>query len=131
MYTFSAVIPAHNEEKYMEMFLICFFVLNYCYYINYENDLGGILGAMSPELMVDGKPIDTMFLANWRKICSSYTKENKAIILQIDAFLKYYETHYDFKFPKTRKLLKTNDILNYVDTARKKAQEACLKYNYE
>ena len=93
--------------------------------------MGGILGAMSPDLMDDGKPIDTMFLNNWRNICRSYTKENKAIIMQIDDFLKYYETHYGFKFPKTRKLLKTNDILNYVDTARKKAQEACLKYNYE
>ena len=115
----------------MEMFLICFFVLDYCYFINYENDLGGILGAMSPRLMADGRPIDTQFFINWKKLCSSYTKENHAIIMQIDDFLDYYEMHYDFKFPKTRKLLKTNDVLNYVDTARIKAHEACLKYNYE
>lgn len=115
----------------MEMFLICFFILDHCYFINYENDLGGILGAMSPDLMIDGKPMDMAFLINWEKICSSYTMCNHTVITQIDSFLEYYETHYGFKFTQTRELLKTKGILSFVNTARKKAHEYCLKHNCE
>lgn len=38
----------------MYYFLVCFYILDHCYFIDYEDDLGGILGAMSPDLMLDG-----------------------------------------------------------------------------
>lgn len=115
----------------MESFLICFYILDYCYFINYENDLGGILGAMSPDLMVDGMPIDYAFLINWKKFYNPNIKNNYDIIIQIDAFLEYYEKEYGFCFKETRKLLKSDLLLNFVDVAKNKAHETCKKHNYK
>lgn len=113
----------------MESFLTCFYILEYCYFIDYENDLGGILGAMSPDLMSDGMPIDSAFFLNWEKVQKSTDKNGYGIIEQIDDFLDFYEKQYGFSFDKTRKLLKTKELHIYIDTAKSKAYETCKKHN--
>lgn len=114
----------------MESFLICFYILDHCYFINYESDLGGILGAMSPDLMADGLPIDKAFIYNWERLNEKQAKNNAEILNKVDSFLDYYEKQYGFSFAETRKLLKSDRLLDFVDIARIKACETCNKYAY-
>lgn len=114
----------------MESFLVCFYILDHCYFIDYEDDLGGILGAMSPDLMLDGLPIDKAFLDDWRKLDKQQPNSNAEILKKVDSFLDYYEKQYDFSFTETRKLLRSDRLLNFVDTAKIRARETCKKYDY-
>ena len=43
--------------KEMQSFLMFFYILDQCYDQCPENDLGGFLGSISPELWEDGKPM--------------------------------------------------------------------------
>ena len=44
--------------KIMQSFLIFFYILDQGYSECQEDDLGGFLGVISPELWADGKPMD-------------------------------------------------------------------------
>lgn len=52
--------------KEMQSFLTFFYILDQCYEICPENDLGGFLGAISPELWADGRPIDQAVYHDWK-----------------------------------------------------------------
>ncbi len=114
----------------MKSFLTCFYILDYCYFINYENDLGGILGVMSPDLLADGKPIDTAVLEYWKKVCPDNPSSDVEIINKVYDFLEFYEDNFGFNFEKTRELIKTSEILSYVETAKTKADKTCKEHNY-
>ena len=108
----------------MKSFLICFFTLDQCYFQNKENDLGIILGAMSPELCTDGMPVDLAMLNDWERICSLEDVNKPYIVEKILEFLELYETEFGFSFYKTKELLKSAYIEPLIDQAMIKATEA-------
>lgn len=51
----------------MYYFLVCFYILDYCFFSNREemiknDDLGLLLGTMDPEMLTDGTPVDPAVL---------------------------------------------------------------------
>lgn len=114
----------------MKCFLTCFYILDHCYFINFEDDLGGILGIMSPDMLVDGMPIDKAVLEDWNDVCSDYPSSDTEFINKVDEFLKFYVDNFGFNFEKTRELIKSPEVLSYVETAKTKADETCKKHNY-
>lgn len=114
----------------MKCFLTCFYILDHCYFINFEDDLGGILGIMSPDLLVDGKPIDTAVFKYWNDVCPDNPSSDTEFIKKVDDFLEFYEKAFGFNFKKTRELIKTPEILSYVKSAEAKAEMTCKKHDY-
>lgn len=58
--------------KVSESFLLFFYLLDQCYDICEEDDLGGFLGAISPELWGDEIPADLAILADWKNLTVQY-----------------------------------------------------------
>ena len=52
--------------RVMQSFLMFFYILDQCYEQCPENDLGGFLGSISPELWGDGKPMDKAVYNDWK-----------------------------------------------------------------
>ena len=50
----------------MDSFLVFFYILEQCYILCHEDDLGGFLGAISPEIWEYGKPIDIAVYNDWQ-----------------------------------------------------------------
>ena len=50
----------------MQSFLMFFYILDQCYEKCPENDMGGFLGAVSPELWKDGKLMDKAVYNDWQ-----------------------------------------------------------------
>jgi len=91
--------------KMMESFLTFFYILDQCYEQVQEDDLGGLLGAASPELWGDGHPMDRAILNDWKEISNPDTVNKQNIIEKTYGFLEYYEKLYGFNFAKTKKWL--------------------------
>ena len=81
-------------------------ILNYCYDLTFDDDLGGLLGELSYNLFSDNLPVDPASYADWLKIASSCNN----IVENIVVFLEIYEKNYGFNFSKTKSCLKTIDI---------------------
>ena len=121
----------------MYYFLICFYVLDHCFWSHtdrygmmHTDDLGVLLGEMDPDLMSDGRPIDEAVLEDWNRIFDHVPESDSDWIDIIDNFLDYYEKNDGFNFPLARPLLKEEFILEYVPTAKEKAQKTCKSHNY-
>ena len=66
--------------KIMQSFLIFFYILDQGYSECQEDDLGGFLGAISPELWADGQPMDKSIFSDWVKISNLETVDAGNII---------------------------------------------------
>ncbi|MCM1257749.1 MAG: hypothetical protein NC307_07830 [Roseburia sp.] len=91
--------------KAMQSFLFFFYILDQCYSQCKEDDLGGFLGAISPELLEDGQPIDIAIYNDWREITDPETISISNIVKKSYDFLIYYEEEYGFNFCETKQWL--------------------------
>lgn len=115
----------------MKSFLISFYILEQCYEQCQEDDLGGFLGAISPEIWEDGLPMDKAIFNDWQKISNPKTINEQNVIKKTYDFLTYYEKEFGFKFPKTREWLILSNKQAAVESAIEKAQEMYHKFNYD
>ena len=104
-------------------FLECFYILEQCYILCSEDDLGGFLGAISPEIWEDGKPIDIAVYHDWQARNKSIKMEGKDILRQIYQFLELYEKKFGYNFSKTKKTL----IQDITEDIIQKAQQNAKK----
>lgn len=111
----------------MRSFYHCFYLLDACYAHLGENDLGAVLGAMSPVLFGDdGMPVDRAYLNYWTEACAACQSKN--ILAQVDGFLSLLERRFGFQFPKTKQLLGQEGIETLVIAAAQNADDAYRKY---
>lgn len=113
----------------MESFLLCFYILDQCYDFNPKDDLGGFLGAISPELWEDGVPIDKAIYNDWKSVYPQ--NQNNSFIDKVIIFLEYEEKNYFFDFNETKKILRENDKEEFINIAKEKVKELCCKFKYE
>ncbi len=115
----------------MYSFLVMYYVLHQIYFQCNENDLGGFLGMISPELRSDGKPMDYAVFNDWR----NFFRKGVAEVPQysdIYGFLELYEKEFNFVFSLTKKQLLNNFEYNMLENACKWAQKFCLEHeNWE
>lgn len=89
----------------MQSFLVFFYILDQGYSQCQEDDLGGFLGAISPELWADGRPMDKSIYDDWLKFSDPETIDIGNIIERTRAFLEYYEKKFGFNFLQTKQWL--------------------------
>lgn len=116
--------------KTMQSFLTFFFILDQCYAQCQGDDLGGFLGAISPEIWEDGQPIDIAILNDWEKISNPPTVNEHNVVKKTYDFLNYYEKQFGFKFAETKQCLIMLSNQTVVDNAILKTQTMYEKYNY-
>lgn len=116
--------------KVMQSFLMLFYILDQCFELCAENDLGGLLGIISPELWQDGRPIDGSVMKDWQQISNPKDVNADNIIDKITLFLCYYEEEFGFHFSDTKRILFTLKDSNIIEKAIIKTQEMYLKYDY-
>lgn len=114
----------------MESFLIFFYILDQCYEQCNESDLGGFLGAISPELWEGGQPMDKAIFYDWQKMCEPSTVDEDNIIKRVYDFMNYYEKQFGFRFSKTKQWLLALNDQSVIATAVLKMQGMYKKYNY-
>ena len=106
----------------MNSFLVLFYILDQCYTLCHEDDLGGFLGAISPELWNDGKPMDMAIYNDWKAQNEGVLFDKDNALDQIMAFLTRYEKQFGFDFSETKKTLKNDisrkQIENAINSAR-------------
>ena len=88
--------------KTMQSFLIFFYILNQSYDPCKKDDIGGFLGAISPELWEDGQPVDKAIFYDWQKFSNPKTVDKTNIMDWIYIFLEYYEKEFGFDFSETK-----------------------------
>mgnify|MGYP005771858155 CR=1 FL=1 len=116
--------------KVMQSFLMFFYILDQCYEHCPENDLGGFLGSISPELWEDGKPIDKAVYNDWKARNNITLLNRQNIINAILDFLQYYQSKFGLDFSKTQSILKNTDGIEMIDMAMAKTDLMYQKYNY-
>lgn len=117
--------------KTMQSFLIFFYILDQGYNQCKEDDLGGFLGAISPELWEDGQPADKAVFNDWQKISNPQTVDVNNIMERAYTFLGYYEQKFGFNFSETKQWLLqiTNEIV--VKKAYDETQLMYQKFRYD
>lgn len=116
--------------KTMQSFLLFFYILDQCYDQYKEDDLGGFLGAISPELWGNGQPTDKAIFNDWKKMSESETISKNNILKKTYDFLNSYEKQFGFVFSKTKEVLETMFTAQMLENAEEKAQILYEKYNY-
>ena len=116
--------------KTMQSFLMMFYILDQCFDRFPEESLGGLLGAISPEIWEDGQPADRAVLHDWEKISHPETVTTHNIAKKICDFLEYYEMRFGFCFGKTKQRLLSQEVDEFVVNAVKRTVEMYKKFEY-
>lgn len=117
--------------KAMQSFLIFFYILDQGYSECQEDDLGGFLGAISPELWTDGKSMDQSIYDDWLKISNPDTIDTNNIIEKTYTFLVHYETKFGFNFFQTKQWILTLTNKEIIEKAYMGAKVMYEKFSYE
>lgn len=85
-----------------------FYVLDQIFEQCTEDDLGGFLGAISPELCKDAKPMDRAIVKDWMDFNEAEEISKENIIKRTYDFLYYYEERFGYNFAQAKKELINN-----------------------
>lgn len=111
----------------MDSFFSFFHILDYCYTVWQENDLGGFLGAISPQLWEDSMPIDMAIYNDWSAGCADGDIDEENILKKIYDFLDLYEKQFGYNFSETKKILLEGVPQNVIQKALEQADRDKLK----
>lgn len=116
--------------KTMQSFLIFFYILDQGYNNCKDDDLGGFLGAISPEIWEDGQPIDMAVFNDWKKISNPEATDMGNIVEKTYSFLEDYEREFGYNFFEIKQwlLATANEII--VKKAYAKSQLMYEKFHY-
>ncbi len=95
-----------------------------------RDDLGALLGVMSPDMFADGRPVDGAVLEDWNGVLMKVPDSDFEWIDAVDRFLDHYEKNFGFDFLLARPMLKNKNVLDYVRTAKEKSKKTCDLHNY-
>lgn len=115
----------------IKTFLMFYYILDQCYEVYPEDDFGGFLGSISPEMWGDGMPVDMGILDEWNDFCNEAIIDASNILSYVYGFMEYYECNYGFDFSNIKKWIKHEADKEVVQIALKRANEKFLKHDYE
>lgn len=98
----------NKRSNETQRFLVLFKVLDSIYPFCKDDDLGGLLGVISPELMQDGEPIDIAVTNEWDHYCESFPWNISSALDIICGFLRYYHEEYGFDYSITLSYIENN-----------------------
>ena len=114
----------------MQSFLMLFYLLDQCFDDCPEESLGGLLGAISPELWRDGQPADKAVLLDWEKFSRRETVNAQNIVRIICDFLECYENQFGFNFAQTKRWLLSQASEKNIRTAAEKTADIYKRFEY-
>lgn len=114
----------------MQSFLMFFYILDQCYEQCQEGDLGGFLGAISPEIWEDGQPMDKAIFNDWKNYSQVGLIDFENIIEKTLDFLEIYENNYGMNFKKTKDYLISLTNKEIIEKAYYMVQIFDKKYGY-
>ena len=117
--------------RVIQSFLMFFYILDQCYEQCPENDLGGFLGDISPELWEDGKPMDKAVYNDWKDQNDAALLNSQNIINAALDFLQFYQTKFGFDFSKTQIILENTAGIEMLEKAAAKTDLMYQKHNYD
>ena len=117
--------------KAMQSFLMFFYILDQCYGLYPEDDLGSFLGAVSPELWGDGKPMDKAVYQDWQDRNQMDCLNDQNIVKAVLDFLSYYQEKFGLDFSRTKLMLQKHADNGLVRKAADKTEMMYQKYKYE
>lgn len=119
--------------KEMQSFLMLFYILDQCFDHCQENDLGSILGAMSPEFMDDGLPMDKAIYNDWVEHTDVALLNKESIVQEVYRFLEYYESEFEYCFEKTKEVLQdpSGSLVDMVEKAVMRTEEMYQRHSYD
>lgn len=118
--------------KSSETFWILFVLLERCYFSTrtVETDgLGGLLGALSPELWADGLPADKAMLDDWDALPDADTLTQTAMIRRIGLFVSRYADGFAFSAEAVQRWLAGLTSEQYEDVRREAARRRSVQEN--
>lgn len=104
--------------KDSKKFWLLFVILEKCYFSCLDDDLGGLLGALSPDLWGDGYPADMAILRDWEEGDSNNSEEKDGFVNRIVSFLRSYSNSYGFDFNKAIEWLQKMTLSDYQEYQR-------------
>lgn len=117
--------------RVMQSFLMFFYILEQCYEECQEDDLGGFLGIISPELWEDGKTMDKVVYNDWKDRNDVLYLNNQNIINATLDFLQFYQKKLGFDFSKTQIILENETGIEILQKAVNKTDLMYQKHNYD
>lgn len=117
--------------RVMQSFLIFFYILDQCYEQCSENELGGFLGSISPELWEDGKPMDKAVYNDWKDRNDVALLNSQNIVNATLDFLRFYQTKFGCDFSKTLIILENTVGNEMLEKAVAKTDLMYQKHNYD
>lgn len=114
----------------IESFLMAFYIMDACYDVCKEDDLGMFLSMISPELWSDGLPADKEMYKDWKKMVQHTEVTDENIIEQCLAYLQLYRRSLNLRIPETEQFLKTQVTKRLIEWAQNAAQKKCEKHQY-
>lgn len=117
--------------RYPKEFWLLFLLLDRCYTHCREDDLGGLLGALNPQIWADGLPADRADLADWEDPHHDNDLRRDAFIKRVIAFLQDFGRRYGFDFSRTIVFLKNMDDAEYAEqmaAAEREAEAWCAAH---
>lgn len=111
-----------------QSFLVFFLILDSIYPNCKEDDIGGLLGAISPDLLEDGMPVDLSILTKWNQYCDAYLWDIGNTLIIICGFLREYQEEYGFDYSITISYIENNPNAIDVVGAHIRAEELLKKY---
>lgn len=87
-------------------FWFLFSLLDTCYFKCYEDDLGGLLGDLSPSLWSDRRPMDLATVHDWESLCKDFGFCEENAVDCVVRFLESYEKMFGFLFEKTKETIR-------------------------
>ena len=114
----------------MQSFILLFCILDHCYQLYSGDDLGGLLGAMSPELWADGMPIDNDIIKRWVEWRHTDEIDQSNILEEAKLFLLNYQKKFGFDFSKSISTLESLDG-RLVEEMLQRAEIIYEKHPYE
>lgn len=110
-----------------DSFWFLFTILDDCYFKCYEDDLGGLLGELSPHLWVDFRPMDLATVQDWEAVCRDMGFCEENAVACVIRFLESYEEMFGFSFAEAKaelRKLKPDELVEIQKKVHQLANDA-------
>lgn len=114
----------------VQSFFTMFYILDYCFQWDQDDDLGAFLGMISPDIWTNGEPSDIAIYKDWVEYTQSNTIDDVSILSGISNFLGSYMEQYGFNFQHVLQLLPQKISCQDIQDAINKSNDLCDKRGY-
>ncbi|MCI9415734.1 MAG: hypothetical protein HFJ79_11275 [Clostridiales bacterium] len=114
----------------IQSFFALFYILDYCFQWDQDDDLGAFLGMISPDIWTNGEPSDIAVYKDWVEYTQSKKIDTGSLPNGISDFLGIYMEQYGFNFYHILQLLPEKISPREIQNAINKSHDLCENKGY-